>query len=78
MADPLLSVQNLSTSFFTSEGVVQAVNDVSYDLMPGQTLGLVGESGSGKERLSALIAAPDSQPAWQDCQRARSGSMAKS
>ena len=53
MDDPLLSVKELSTHFFTSEGVVKAVNEVSYNLERGQTLGLVGESGSGKS-VSAL------------------------
>ena len=53
MDDPLLSVKELSTHFFTSEGVVKAVNEVSYELERGQTLGLVGESGSGKS-VSAL------------------------
>ena len=53
MDDPLLSIKELSTHFFTSEGVVKAVNEVSYDLERGQTLGLVGESGSGKS-VSAL------------------------
>ena len=53
MDDPLLSVKDLSTHFFTSEGVVKAVNEVSYNLERGQTLGLVGESGSGKS-VSAL------------------------
>lgn len=50
MADEqrLLSVQHLCTSFFTDNGEVHAVNDVSFDLDKGKILGIVGESGSGK------------------------------
>ena len=49
----LLDVKNLSTYFLTDDGLVKAVNDVSFDLNEGETLGLVGESGCGKS-VSAL------------------------
>jgi oligopeptide/dipeptide ABC transporter ATP-binding protein len=51
----ILEVRNLQTSFTTERGVLKAVDDVSFDLAPGKTLGVVGESGCGKSVTSLSI-----------------------
>ncbi|MBA2287747.1 MAG: ABC transporter ATP-binding protein [Ktedonobacteraceae bacterium] len=62
MAENLLEVNNLKTYFFTRSGVVKAVDDVSFAMRPGETLGVVGESGCGKSvtalSVMRLIASP--------------------
>jgi oligopeptide/dipeptide ABC transporter ATP-binding protein len=52
-ANPVLEIDRLKTHFFTRDGIVRAVDGVSYSLYPGETLGVVGESGCGKS-ITAL------------------------
>ena len=55
MAEPLLSVKNLTVEFTIRGGVVPVIADLSFDLIPGETLSLVGESGCGKSMTALAI-----------------------
>ena len=55
MSEVILSVKNLSVEYRVEEGIVKAVNDVSFDVKSGETLGLVGETGAGKTTIALSI-----------------------
>jgi len=55
MTEPLFSLRHLVTAFETDEGYLRAVDDVSFDVFPGRTLGIVGESGCGKSVTALSI-----------------------
>ena len=53
--DILLDVKDLHTYFFTEEGIVKAVDGVSFEIKTGETIGLVGESGCGKTTIALTL-----------------------
>ncbi len=60
----VLEVKNLKTYFYTGEGIIKAVDDVSFSVPKGKTLGLVGESGCGKSVTAMSITRLISPPGW--------------
>jgi oligopeptide/dipeptide ABC transporter ATP-binding protein len=60
--EPVLSIKNLVVEFKTDDGIVHAVDDITYDVFPGETLGIVGESGSGKSVSTLSILGLIPQP----------------
>ena len=65
MPDPLLRVRQLAVGFKTDDGLLRAVDDVSFEIAPGRTLGLVGESGCGKSVTALSLMRLLPQPAGQ-------------
>ena len=51
----LLEVRNLTVHYETDEGICEAVNDISFDIHPGEILGVVGETGAGKTTIALSI-----------------------
>ena len=62
MPEPVLSIRDLTVEFKTEDGIVHAVQGVTYDVFPGETLGIVGESGSGKSVSMLAVLGLISQP----------------
>ncbi|MDO9477847.1 MAG: ATP-binding cassette domain-containing protein, partial [Pseudohongiella sp.] len=65
MTDPILQIKNLITEFDTDEGRVRAVDDVTFSVNAGETLGIVGESGCGKSVTAQSIMRLLPQPMGQ-------------
>ena len=65
MADKILEVKQLVTQFKTSQGLVTAVDGVSFDIYKGKSLGIVGESGSGKSTIALSLMRLIEPPAGQ-------------
>ena len=71
MSEKLIEIKNLKTYFYTEAGTAKAVNNVSFDILKGEVLGIVGESGSGKSvtslSINRLIPNPPGEPGGRLC-----------